>query len=96
MTRDEFRNRLDYIAMCSGGASKQENELLSEYDRLTAEISFERAQKIKAYIINTHLLEMLKEASRYIADVTMQSVELGDPDLHGRIIDAIHAEEEKL
>ena len=38
MIRDAFKKRIDYIAMCGGGASQQEAELLTVYDEQTVEI----------------------------------------------------------
>ena len=45
MIRDEFKKRIEYIAMCSGGASQQESELLTAYDEQAAEI-----ERLRAYI----------------------------------------------
>jgi hypothetical protein len=39
MTREEFVSRINYIAMCSGGASGQEREVIEAFDRQAAEIA---------------------------------------------------------
>lgn len=69
-------------------------KLMAVYDSLVGVIDDQAIKLEERGMQNEQLVEACKRAAAFVSDVTMQSFELGDPDLYQQLQDVIDARRE--